>query len=317
MNKIPLALFVFLFFGQNLDAQVDSVPPVLVCKQLPDIGLFLCNLTLSANDFINSLSDDISPAGEIEVGIRKSCVGAGFPEDKDQVNYSNGNDYGWQTVEVWARDNAGNISIGYSSFLLTEYPGHNCLPSNPTGIAHTVKDEVIDSVRFIIRGQNCLADTVDIEGFSTDDWTPEPVFESWEGPSRPGYDFSVTPSKNDDPLNGVTTYDLTLISKHILDMERLDSPYERIAADVNQDGKVTTFDRFLLRQLILGIREELPSGKSWRFMPYFYDFPNFPDPFSPAFPEKMEVLNTEDPMPSYFNFIGVKIGDVDFSADPN
>ncbi|MDO8366926.1 MAG: dockerin type I domain-containing protein [Saprospiraceae bacterium] len=317
MNKTYLLVFGLLFFCQNVDAQADTVPPVLVCKQYSSIGFFLCNLSLSVNDFVDSLSDDNSPVGDIKLGIRKRCVGNGFPENKDRVHYYDGNDYGWQTVEVWARDKAGNISIGYSSFILTEYLGMCCLPGNLTGIAHTVNDETIDSVKFNIRGQNCLADTVDVEGFSSDDWTFEPVFQSWEGPSRPGYDFTVTPSKNDDPLNGVTEQDLTLISRHILGIEPFDSPYKIIAADASQDGQVTSLDIKILRNLLLGNIDQLPNGKSWRFVPYDHKFPSVIKPFSAPFPEKIEVSNSEDPMPSYFGFIGVKIGDVDFSADPN
>jgi hypothetical protein len=83
------------------------------------------------------------------------------------------------------------------------------------------------------------------------------------------YDFSVTPSKNDDPLNGITEEDLTQIANHILGTEPFDSPYKIIAADANQDGHVTTLDIRYLRKLILGYIDELPNGKSWRFVPYF------------------------------------------------
>lgn len=317
MNKILLPLFLFCCLLQPLDAQVDTVPPVLVCKQYSSIGLFMCNLTLSASDLIETLSDDNTPTGQIQVGVRKSCVGAGFPENKTHVNYSNGNDYGYQTVEVWARDHAGNVSVGYSNFMLQEPPGWCCLPSNPTGIAHTIAGDAINAVKFNIRGQNCLADTVDVEGFSSNFFTFDYVFQSWEGPARPGYDFSVTPSKNDDPLNGITEEDVTLIANHILGTEPFDSPYKIIAADANQDGHVTTLDIKYLRKLILGYIDELPNGKSWRFVPYFYEFPDPQHPFGQPFPESIEVSNIEDPMPSYFNFKGIKLGDVNFSADPN
>jgi hypothetical protein len=38
--------------------------------------------------------------------------------------------------------------------------------------------------------------------------------------------FTITPAKDDNPLNGVTTYDLVLISKHILGIEPLGSPIQ-------------------------------------------------------------------------------------------
>jgi hypothetical protein len=38
-----------------------------------------------------------------------------------------------------------------------------------------------------------------------------------------------------------------------------------IAADVNNDGKVSASDLTELRKLILGIYNELPNNSSWRF----------------------------------------------------
>ena len=63
-----------------------------------------------------------------------------------------------------------------------------------------------------------------------------------------GGNYVVTPSKDADPLNGVTTYDLVLISKHILGIEALPSPYKMIAADINNSGSISTIDMVELRK---------------------------------------------------------------------
>ena len=42
--------------------------------------------------------------------------------------------------------------------------------------------------------------------------------------------------------SAVTTFDLVLISRHILGLEALDSPYKMIAADVNMSGTISTSD---------------------------------------------------------------------------
>jgi hypothetical protein len=63
--------------------------------------------------------------------------------------------------------------------------------------------------------------------------------------------------KDNDPLNGVSTFDLVLINKHILGLEPLNSPYKMIAADANNSRSITTFDIVELRKLILGIYTEL------------------------------------------------------------
>ncbi len=133
--------------------------------------------------------------------------------------------------------------------------------------------------------------------------------------------FNVAPEKDDNPLNGVTTYDLVLISKHILGSEPLNSPYKMIAADANKSGSITTFDIVEFRKLILGIYNPPPPevnpwpNSSWRFVDKEYTFPNPANPFQAAFPEIIEHLN----LAAYetANFVGVKIGDVNNTATGN
>ncbi len=129
--------------------------------------------------------------------------------------------------------------------------------------------------------------------------------------------YTLTPSPvNMDYLNGVTTYDLVLISKHILGVEPFNSPYKMIAADANKSGSITTFDIVEFRKLILGIYDELPNTTPWRFVDKSFAFPVPENPFASAFPERIVVENiqasrmTED-------FVSVKIGDVNGSAHAN
>jgi hypothetical protein len=126
--------------------------------------------------------------------------------------------------------------------------------------------------------------------------------------------YSLIPSKNIDPLEGVTTYDIFLINNHILAKERLDSPYKIIAADVNQSGSVSTFDVVLLRKLLLGILDEFPEGtSSWRFVAANYEFEDPAYPLSEDFPEQVELqLSTTI---NNANFVGIKMGDVNNSID--
>jgi len=131
-----------------------------------------------------------------------------------------------------------------------------------------------------------------------------------------GNNYTITPSKNINPLNGVTTYDLVLISKHILGTELLDSPYKIIAADANRSGSVTALDLVALRSLILYSSDALPNNESWRFVDAHYEFDDPIQPLSENFPESMECLNLAE---SEFgmDFIGIKVGDVNGTASPN
>jgi hypothetical protein len=120
-------------------------------------------------------------------------------------------------------------------------------------------------------------------------------------------EYFVTPSKNDNPLNGVTTYDLVLISKHILALEPLNSPYKMIAADANKSGSITTFDIIGIRKLILGIDTVFPNNNSWRFVDRYFAFPDTTNPFETVFPEVITLSSLPDTM---VDFTGIKVGDV-------
>ena len=125
----------------------------------------------------------------------------------------------------------------------------------------------------------------------------------------------VTPLKDDNPLNGVSTYDLVLISKHILGIQALTSPFKIIAADANKSNSITTFDIVEIRKLILGIYTQLPNNTSWRFVSYFYTFPNPLNPFSATFPEFITIFQV--PTTPSTAFTAIKVGDVNGNAGVN
>gem|GEM_PF-745728 len=131
-----------------------------------------------------------------------------------------------------------------------------------------------------------------------------------------GGDYSVTPILDENYLNGVSTFDLILISKHILGIEELASPYKMIAADINRSKSVTTLDVILMRRVILGIDPDFRGNTSWRFIESAYEFP---DPSQPWLEEFPELLSFNDLDHDYLNrdFIAVKIGDVNLNAVVN
>ncbi len=77
-------------------------------------------------------------------------------------------------------------------------------------------------------------------------------------------DYTLKPQKTGSPYDGLTTYDLVLISKHILDIVPFNCPWQIVAADVNHSESITTFDIVTARKVILGITDTFPYG-SWRF----------------------------------------------------
>lgn len=114
--------------------------------------------------------------------------------------------------------------------------------------------------------------------------------------------YRLTFSKNADPLNGVTTFDIVKIRRHILGLEPFDDNFKLVAADVNLSGSVTTFDMIEIQKLILGINNQFTNAPSWGFV----------SPQGNLF----NVLTLNDLQPNVnLNIIGLKIGDVNYSAD--
>lgn len=127
-----------------------------------------------------------------------------------------------------------------------------------------------------------------------------------------GQEYGVVLSaSNDAPLNGVSTFDAVLCTRHILGMAPLGSPYKILAADVNNSHTLTTFDMVSIRRLILGITQNL-DVPAWRFIRADYTFPNPLNPFQGTLPGTSTILIDGNQQP--LHFIGMKSADVNNSA---
>ncbi len=117
-------------------------------------------------------------------------------------------------------------------------------------------------------------------------------------------------TRNDDPLNGVTTADIIAIQKHILGKAQFTSPYKVIAADVNNTKSITSADISMIRKLILGVIPSFPQSNSWMFIPEEIVFKDPLEPWTYT-TEKSMVLNNA----AYVqNFVAIKLGDVNNSS---
>ncbi|WP_421796223.1 ice-binding family protein [Haliscomenobacter sp.] len=127
-----------------------------------------------------------------------------------------------------------------------------------------------------------------------------------------GGDFTIAPQLDKNHLNGVSTFDLVLIQKHILGVTALNSPYKMIAADVNNSKSISTLDLIALRKLILNIDTHFANNTSWRFIDAAYNFPQASNPWSASFPEVVSI--NDIPANATANFVAIKMGDVNASA---
>jgi len=133
---------------------------------------------------------------------------------------------------------------------------------------------------------------------------------------RAGYDYTVTPSLDKDYLNGVSTFDLVLMTKHILGTKKLDSPYRLIAADLNKSRSITTLDVIKLRKSILGLEPTFTGNTSWRFVRADYVFANPQAPWNEEFPEVYSINDLVGQLTAH-DFVAIKVGDVNGSAKAN
>ncbi|MEM9822169.1 MAG: T9SS type A sorting domain-containing protein [Bacteroidota bacterium] len=124
--------------------------------------------------------------------------------------------------------------------------------------------------------------------------------------------YTITPYYNSDLINGVSTLDIVLLVQHAEGINLFTTPYEYIAADLNNSQSVDLVDTVLLRNAVLGVIEEFPNNTSWRFVDASFDFPDPTNPWLTPFPESIQINNLTTDLDGQ-DFIGVKIGDLNWS----
>ena len=171
-----------------------------------------------------------------------------------------------------------------------------------------------------ISGQIITEDGLNISGVQISCTNADDLFNKVDGTYifeelNTSNTYEVTPYKDVNVLNGVSTFDLVIIQNHILGNQPLNSPYKMIAADVNRTGAVTVSDIVELRKLILLETTSFSNNTSWVFVPQEYEFINPTNPLSEEYPTStvIDLLETN----LFADFIGIKIGDLNGTATPN
>jgi hypothetical protein len=250
-------------------------------------------------------------ASDFDAGSFDNCPGdvaISFSTDVNDTQRIYDCDHvGQQNVEIWVTDAAGNQDF-CNTFVIIEDNMNACDPVNPlvAGTTATEADAGVEDVNVTINSPSGFNSSVMTDADGNFSFANVPA----------GGDYTITPEKDVDPLNGVSTYDLVLMSKHILNVQLLDSPYKMIAADVNNSGTITTFDLVAARKLILFISDEFPNNTSWRFVRKDHQFSNPANPFADNLPEVYNLNNLPSDMLN-IDFVAIKVGDVNGNANPN
>ena len=271
---------------------------------------------------INGLSTDLMPSAEmVTIWASDFEAGSSFDNctDYEDLKFSFSSDVtetsktftcdhiGTQVVELWVTDNAGNQDFCQTYIIIQDNNGAcGGGPTAYSAIEGSVENEMgeeIEDVTINVNGSNAVPTITGTNGGF--------AFPSIANSNS----YDVAAEKTMNPLNGLTTFDLVLMSKHILGTAALDSPYKMIAADINRSKSITTFDIVQARRLILQIDADFVNNTSWRFVDANFVFPDATNPFATDFPEVVSIDNLSADEAA--NFIGVKVGDLNASATPN
>jgi hypothetical protein len=290
----------------------DQTGPGPICIVGLSINLAMMNgepmAMLNAASFDGGSHDNCTADEDLVRTLRVASTGQpSGPPATSQLTFNCG-DVGTKLIEFWVTDESGNSDYCVTAIAVQD--NSNVCPQQASGgmIAGDIITEMgqqVEDVMVEVTSTSQMMAYTGANGF----------FEILDVPM--GDDYVVSALRNNDPKNGISTFDIILISRHILGIDPITSPYKLIAADVNRSGSISTLDLIALRKLILGLSTDLPNNNtSWRFIPGDYDFPNPANPFSSDFPESMEVDNfSQDYLE--VSFIAVKVGDIDNSATPN
>ena len=282
----------------------DTTRPKLVPRSGVIITLLQPTATVNANVFVSSVSDNCSALNKIQLGVRKVGTGLGFP-NANTVTFTC-KDTGLVNLELWARDSSGNAETKTITINLKSNVGV-C----PTIVITPATPMIMGGIR--TEGGKAIAANVSLNGGNT----PSPVMVKssdfkFENLTRGG-SYTLTPVRDTDILNGITTFDIALMSRHALDIEPFTSPYKLIAGDVNKDGTIDAIDMVTTRKLVLRQIPRFPNNTAWRFIPKNHTFPAQIDDVPLAFPEALSVNNITDTLRGA-DFTAVKIGDINTSA---
>ncbi len=276
---------------------------------------------------INGLSTVIMPTtGEVTIWASDFEAGSSFDNctDYDDLQFSFSSDVNETSltitcddipngmsasimVQIWVTDEAGNQDFCETFILVTDNDD----------VCTDISLANVDIFGTIMTENNLPVSEVNVYLKSNDPAIDDIIYTTTESGNfafssvEVGHDYNLTPFRDDNYINGVTTLDLVAIQKHLLGIQSLDSPYKMIAADANNSSGVSAIDIIEIRKLILGAIDDFPHNYSWRFVQDRPDAmsPNNPWPFTEMY-DYLDLNSSE----LQEGFVAVKVGDVNQSA---
>ena len=304
----------------------DCQTPEITCLSVVPVNISSVGgqppSTVWYSDALLNVGDNATPADKFRIGLIRTSESSGvFPEPIAPNLYSelfiNCNDFYADTLiqaELWLMDAAGNTSKCITTIEVFD-PLYNCGDPGDYSLnvcLRTEENKMVPGVKINLDFVSATTPFTIFQISEPDKCLTNPITFH---PSVTDY-VRIKPEHRYNYNQGVTSFDLLLISRHIQGIEALNSPYKMIAADANRSGSITAFDIFSLRRLVLGVDTLLQNNDSWRFIPIDYIFPNPSNPFIQPIPDSVRL---NYPLATFFgndDFVAVKIGDINLNALP-
>lgn len=280
-----------LFIDQPSNAVQDTTCVIGVTLKLNPLGLIEFNL--------NELELDSTFAASLTLPVQISSTS----NPADSIIVFTCDQLGGNFIDIFISDSLGVKDSCLVNINIPPTADDDCIDGFVYGCAETeFREPIYNFISFL--------------SINSDEFTLQPRDNCFSMGTGFIESLEVHLAKNVNPLNGVTTFDMIKIRQHILGIESLDSPYKMIAADINNSQTITTADIVALRRLILGLTNDFTNNTSWRFIDADYSFPNPSNPWLEALPESIEYNSGNSSSDLNLDFIAIKIGDVNNSADP-
>lgn len=272
-------------YTQNITIE----PTCTLRKQMiswPDDTQVCMNLTYDANGNANL---PVSLVGKAEYTFPEGCRMMAIGYD-DQVHDVIGNPNMKKVVRTYrVMDWCSGETLEHEQIVVVN---NNC---STDGSTMTFAGTIVDPNENFIRGvtlnmqsrptQKSSYFVEDGKYFMNIDENPEIVYLDKESSYR----------------NGVSTLDVILLQRYLNNPSVFANPYQKVAADVNNNGLIERMDLAEIRNLVLGKQNAFVQVRPWRFV----------DKSTLKAYSRIETSSTYQEN----NWVGVKMGDVNFDSD--